>query len=216
MSFYKGFGKRAFDLAAASAALLVLAPVLVVVAIAVAFRLGTPVLFSQQRTGHQRRPFFIKKFRSMTDECDERGQPLPDERRLTPFGIALRSTSLDELPALLNIIRGEMSIVGPRPFHHRYLARYNEEQLRRFEVRPGLTGWSMVNGRNALTWEEKFALDIWYVDRVSFLLDLKIIFMTIAKVLKREGINSDEHATMPEFLGNKPNPAHSEMPPAAR
>jgi sugar transferase EpsL len=204
MSFYKAYGKRAFDLVCASAALLILAPVLLVVAVVVALRLGTPVLFSQQRTGHHRQPFFIHKFRSMTDERDERGQLLPDERRLTRFGIALRSTSLDELPALLNIIKGEMSIVGPRPFLHRYLERYNEEQLRRFEVRPGLTGWSMINGRNALTWDEKFALDLWYVDRVTFALDLKIIVRTVAKVLKREGINSDEHATMPEFIGTKP------------
>jgi sugar transferase EpsL len=205
MSFYKAYGKRAFDLVCASAALLILAPVLLVVAVVVALRLGTPVLFSQQRTGHHRQPFFIHKFRSMTDERDERGQLLPDERRLTRFGIALRSTSLDELPALLNIIKGEMSIVGPRPFLHRYLERYNEEQLRRFEVRPGLTGWSMINGRNALTWDEKFALDLWYVDRVTFALDLKIIVRTVAKVLKREGINSDEHATMPEFIGTKPS-----------
>lgn len=203
MSFYRKYGKRAFDLAAASAALLALTPVLAVVAIVVAVRLGTPVLFSQERTGHRHRPFLIHKFRSMTDERDEHGQLLSDERRLTPFGITLRSTSLDELPALLNIIKGEMSIVGPRPFVHRYFDRYNEEQLRRFEVRPGLTGWSMINGRNAITWEEKFALDLWYVDRVSFLLDLKIIFMTVAKVLNREGINSDQHATMPEFVGNK-------------
>lgn len=167
----------------------------------IASKLGRPVLFWQERTGWRRRPFHIIKFRSMLDAVDEHGHVLPDEERLTPFGHRLRASSLDELPGLWNILRGEMSIVGPRPFIHQYDKLYSKEQAKRFEVRPGITGWAQVNGRNALTWPEKFALDVWYVENQTFLLDLKIILATVRGLFARHGINAADAATMPPFRG---------------
>ena len=193
--------KRAFDVAAAAVGLVVLSPVLAGVALAVRLRLGAPVLFRQERPGLHGRPFIMLKFRTMTDARDAAGRLLPDAERLTPLGRLLRSTSLDELPELWNVLRGDMSLVGPRPLLVRYLDRYTPEQARRHEVRPGLTGWAQVNGRNALTWEEKFALDVWYVDHASLALDLKILLLTLRRVLAREGISAAGEATMPEFTG---------------
>jgi lipopolysaccharide/colanic/teichoic acid biosynthesis glycosyltransferase len=201
MSFYDRYGKRAFDVVAASGALVVLSPLLLALAVAIALALGQPVLFRQQRTGQGRRAFHIVKFRSMLDAVDADGHALPDEVRLTRFGRFLRSTSLDELPGLFNILRGEMSIVGPRPFVHVYDPLYSPEQARRFLVRPGITGWAQINGRNAISWPQKFALDVWYVDHRSFALDLRIIAATIAKVFARHGINSEEATTMLPFRG---------------
>jgi sugar transferase EpsL len=201
--FYRYVGKRMLDIVAAAVALIILWPVLVVLAVLVNTRLSTPVLFKQQRPGLHGRPFTIYKFRTMMDARDTDGQLLPDAERLTTFGRFLRSTSLDELPELLNVLKGEMSLVGPRPLLMQYLERYTSEQARRHEVRPGITGWGQVNGRNALTWEQKFELDVWYVDHVSFRLDLKILLLTVGKVLKREGIAQQGHATMEEFFGSK-------------
>ncbi|MFN3597237.1 MAG: sugar transferase [Rubricoccaceae bacterium] len=193
--------KRLFDIVCAALGLLVLAPVLGAVALAVRVKLGSPVLFRQTRPGLSGRPFEMVKFRTMTDARDAQGRLLPDAERLTAFGRFLRSTSLDELPELWNVLRGEMSLVGPRPLLMQYLERYSPEQARRHEVRPGITGWAQVNGRNALSWEEKFALDVWYVDHQSFALDLRILWMTVRKVLAREGISAESSATMPEFTG---------------
>lgn len=193
--------KRAFDLLATGAALLLLSPLLIGLSAAIAIRLGRPVFFRQERTGFRRRPFHIIKFRSMLDAVDEQGRVLPDEERLTPFGHWLRAWSLDELPGLFNILKGEMSVVGPRPFVHVYDELYSPEQARRFAVRPGITGWAQVNGRNAISWPEKFALDVWYVDNRSFALDMKIILLTLRSVFARHGINSEEAATMPPFRG---------------
>lgn len=201
MSFYRRFGKRMFDLATCVPALLVLALPLAALAALVAIKLGRPVLFLQQRTGWKRRPFHIFKFRSMLDSTDASGRPLPDEQRLTRFGHFLRDWSLDELPSLWNIVRGDMSVVGPRPFMHEYDPLYSPQQARRFEVRPGITGWAQINGRNTISWPEKFALDVWYVDRVSFALDLRILAMTLGKVFGRHDINSAAAATMPLFRG---------------
>ncbi|HEX8572081.1 MAG TPA: sugar transferase [Allosphingosinicella sp.] len=206
MSLYKAFGKRGLDLAAAGAALILLSPLLLMVAAAVAIKLGRPVLFAQQRTGWKKRPFRILKFRSMLDARDPEGRPLPDEQRLTRFGSWLRAWSLDELPSLINILRGEMSLVGPRPLLPQYDELYTPKQARRFEVRPGVTGWAQVNGRNAIGWSEKFAYDRWYVDHQSFALDLKILAITVARVLSRHGINSSEAATMPLFRGAPDEP----------
>jgi len=167
----------------------------------VALLLGTPVLFRQQRPGLGGRPFWLLKFRTMTEARDARGNLLPDAARLTAFGRFLRATSLDELPELLNVLKGDMSLVGPRPLLMQYLDRYTPEQARRHEVRPGITGWAQVNGRNAITWEEKFKLDVWYVDNWSLWLDIKIIFMTVWKIFKREGISQPGQATMEEFRG---------------
>ncbi|MDW8226777.1 MAG: sugar transferase [Anaerolineales bacterium] len=164
---------------------------------------GSPVIFRQQRAGYKGRPFWIYKFRTMTDRTGPDGHLLPDEERLTPLGRFLRSTSLDELPELINVLRGEMSLVGPRPLFVKYLERYSPEQMRRHDVVPGITGWAQVNGRNAISWPEKFALDLWYVDHWSFWLDLKILWMTFWKTLKREGISQPGHATMEEFMGNE-------------
>ena len=205
MSLYKRFGKRAFDLVAASGAAILLAPLILLVAVVVAAKLGRPVLFVQQRSGRRGRPFRIVKFRSMLDASDASGQLLPDEDRLTPFGQWLRASSLDEVPALWNVLKGEMSIVGPRPLHTHYDALYSPRQARRLEVRPGITGWAQVNGRNAISWPEKFDLDVWYVDRQSFRLDLKIIFTTVRAVVLRDGINASDAATMPYFRG-EPGP----------
>lgn len=193
--------KKALDLLIASLLCLLLLPLVAAIAFLARLRLGSPVLFRQQRAGHLGKPFFLIKFRSMTDEKDASGRLLPDEKRLTRFGRFLRNTSLDELPGLINVLKGDMSLVGPRPLFLHYLERYSPEQGRRHEVLPGITGWSQVNGRNALTWEEKFALDVWYVDHVGFLLDLRILLLTLAKILKREGIAQPGQATMQEFLG---------------
>ncbi len=195
--------KRIIDLLLSGLALLVLSPVYLVLAVLVRRRLGSPVIFSQQRPGRNGRIFEMYKFRSMTDARNAEGELLPDEYRLTEFGKKLRATSLDELPELWNIFKGDMSIVGPRPLLVRYLPRYNERQKHRHDVRPGLTGWAQVNGRNAISWEQKFAYDVEYVEKESFLLDLKIILMTVGKVLHRSGINQDGNATMEEFMGTK-------------
>lgn len=201
--FYFRHGKRWFDLALAVPALVILSPVIGIVAVLVHSKLGTPVFFRQERPGLQGHPFYMTKFRTMTDKCDTDGSLLPDAERLTSFGRLLRNTSLDELPELWNVIVGDMSLVGPRPLLTRYLDRYTVEQMRRHEVRPGITGWAQVNGRNAIVWEDKFALDVWYVDNLSWRLDTKIILMTIFKVIKRDGINQGGQATAEEFLGNK-------------
>ena len=194
--------KRTFDLLAATLGLIVISPLLLVLAVLVWIIHGWPVLFRQQRAGYKGKPFFMFKFRTMTDRIASDGSLLPDAERLTPFGRFLRSASLDELPELLNILRGEMSLVGPRPLFFRYLERYSPEQMRRHDVLPGITGRAQVNGRNALTWEEKFKFDVWYVDHWSFWLDIKILLMTLWKAFKREGISQPGHATMEEFKGN--------------
>lgn len=181
--------------------LIVLSPVLVVTAILVRIKLGSPVLFTQQRPGLLGQPFYVYKFRTMTEQRGADGLFLPDEVRLTPFGKLMRRLSLDELPQLLNVIKGDLSLVGPRPLLMQYLPLYSPEQARRHEVRPGITGWAQVNGRNAISWEEKFVLDVWYVDHQSFWLDLKILWMTFNKVFKREGISQEGQATMEVFRG---------------
>jgi lipopolysaccharide/colanic/teichoic acid biosynthesis glycosyltransferase len=195
--------KRLFDLLAAGLLLLLVSPLLLLVAMLVRLQQGKPVLFGQKRPGYHGRPFFIYKFRSMTDTHDADGRLLPDADRLTRLGKFLRASSLDELPELLNVLRGEMSLVGPRPLLMQYLERYSPEQARRHEVYPGITGWAQVNGRNALSWDDKFRLDVWYVDHWCFWLDIKILFLTFWKVFKREGISQPGHATAEEFMGNK-------------
>jgi len=201
-NFHSACGKRLFDLALTVPALVLLSPVLVVLSLLVRLKLGSPVLFRQMRPGLNEKPFNMLKFRTMTNARDKDGNLLPDEQRLTAFGRFLRSTSLDELPELFNVVKGDMSLVGPRPLLMQYLERYSPEQARRHEVKPGLTGWAQVNGRNAITWEEKFKLDVWYVDNWSLWLDIKIIAMTIWKILKREGISQPGQATMEEFKGS--------------
>lgn len=193
--------KRAFDVALTLPALVVLSPVFALVALAVRASLGSPVIFRQQRPGKHERPFTLYKFRTMRDARDAQGALLPDARRLTRLGAFLRATSLDELPELINVLRGDMSLVGPRPLLMEYLPLYSPEQRRRHDVYPGVTGWAQVNGRNALTWREKFALDIEYVDRVSFGLDLRILLLTIASVVRSEGISHSGHVTMQPFRG---------------
>lgn len=200
-TFYETYIKRLMDIVLSGVALIGLSPVLLVTAILVRTKLGSPVIFHQDRPGKDEKIFRLYKFRSMTDERDEKGDLLPDEVRLTRFGKLLRSTSLDELPELWNILRGDMSIVGPRPLLVKYLPLYNEEQRHRHDVLPGLTGWAQVHGRNALTWEEKFRLDVWYVEHLSFWVDVKTIFLTVKNVLRREGISSGTAATMEEFVG---------------
>jgi len=195
--------KRIFDIAASGVALLLLSPVILVVAIQIRRKLGAPVLFCQIRPGKDGKPFQMIKFRTMKDAVDSAGNPLPDAERMTPFGQFLRATSLDELPELWNVLKGEMSLVGPRPLLMEYLPLYSKEQYRRHEVRPGVTGWAQVNGRNAISWEDKFKLDVWYVDNQSFLLDLKILFLTVKKVLVRDGISGEGEATMSKFTGNQ-------------
>ena len=199
--FYERRGKRTFDVLAAGTALIVLLPVQGIVAVLVRRNLGSPVLFRQVRPGLDGQPFEILKFRTMTDGVDVKGDPLPDEVRLTRFGQVLRSTSLDELPELWNVVKGDMSLVGPRPLLMKYLPLYTSEQARRHDVRPGVTGWAQVNGRNNADWHEKLAMDTWYVDNVSFLLDMKILVRTVAAVFARDGISADGHATAPEFTG---------------
>jgi lipopolysaccharide/colanic/teichoic acid biosynthesis glycosyltransferase len=199
---YKRFVKRPMDFILSLMALIVLSPVLLIIAVLVRMKLGSPVIFRQARPGMNEKIFTLYKFRTMTDAKDANGNLLPDEVRLTRFGKLLRSTSLDELPELINILKGDMSIVGPRPLLVQYLPLYNEKQKRRHEVRPGLTGLAQVNGRNAITWEEKFNLDVEYVDNITFLGDWKIIFKTVAKVFAREGISSENAATMEYFEGS--------------
>jgi lipopolysaccharide/colanic/teichoic acid biosynthesis glycosyltransferase len=199
-------GKRVFDVVVAATLLVVLSPVLLVVALAVWAQLGTPVLFRQTRPGRGGRPFTLLKFRTMNNDCDASGVLLPDEARLTAVGRFLRRMSLDELPELVNVLRADMSLVGPRPLLMDYVPRYTPEQWRRHDVRPGITGWAQVNGRNALSWDEKFALDVWYVDHRSFRLDLDILVRTAREVLSGHGVSSKDHATMPPFQGSRPDP----------
>lgn len=195
--------KRCFDLLTSSVALLSLFPVILATAILVRIKLGSPVFFRQTRPGRNGKPFQMIKFRTMLDAVDEQGKPLPDSERMTSFGQFLRSSSLDELPELWNVLKGEMSLVGPRPLLMEYLPLYSEEQYRRHEVRPGVTGWAQVNGRNAISWEDKFKLDVWYVDNRSLWLDVKILFLTVKKVLVRDGISGEGEATMSKFTGNQ-------------
>lgn len=193
--------KRIFDICFSLSGILVLSPLLLVLSLLVRYKLGSPVLFRQHRPGTGGESFVMYKFRTMRDSVDASGHPLPDSERMTDFGGTLRATSLDELPALCNVLKGDMSLVGPRPLLMEYLPLYNAEQARRHEVRPGITGWAQVNGRNAITWEEKFELDVWYVDNQSFWLDMKILFMTVRKVLVREGITGEGEATVSKFTG---------------
>lgn len=195
--------KRLLDILLALIALSLLWPVMLIIALLIRCKLGTPVIFHQIRPGYLGRPFKIYKFRSMTDTRDTQGVLLPDAERLTPFGKLLRASSLDELPNLWVILKGDMSLVGPRPLLMEYLPLYNDEQEKRHRVKPGLTGWAQVNGRNAISWEEKFALDVWYVEHQGLWLDLKILAMTVKKILVRDGINAAGDATMPKFTGNK-------------
>jgi sugar transferase EpsL len=194
--------KRTFDLIVSFILLICLSPLILIVALAVKIKLGTPILFKQQRPGLYGKPFNLYKFRTMTAEKDQYGKFLPDYIRLTAFGKLMRKYSLDELPQLFNVLKGDISLVGPRPLLMEYLALYTEEQSRRHHVKPGITGWAQINGRNAISWEEKFKLDVWYVDHHSFLLDLKIMFFTIVKVVKTEGINQPGEATIESFKGN--------------
>lgn len=198
---YRKYIKRLLDIAVSLCGIIVLSPVYLILAILVRVKLGTPVIFKQDRPGKGEKIFRLYKFRSMTDEKDESGNLLPDEVRLTPFGKKLRSTSLDELPELFNILKGDMSLIGPRPLLVRYLPRYNEFQRHRHDVRPGLTGLAQINGRNAITWEKKFEYDVEYVNKLSFALDARIFIGTVRAVLKREGISGENNATMEEFMG---------------
>jgi sugar transferase EpsL len=196
---YRKAGKRVFDLALGIPLLLMLSPIVAVVAIAIHFKLGKGVFYRQTRAGRHGRAIELYKFRTMTNDCDEAGNLLPDELRLTTFGAWLRKLSLDELPQLWNVLRGDISLVGPRPLLMRYVPRYTPRQFRRHDVLPGITGWAQVNGRNAISWDEKFELDNWYVDHVGFWLDIRIVARTVWRVLKPNNINADGHATMPEF-----------------
>ncbi|MBB1298273.1 sugar transferase [Pseudoalteromonas sp. SR41-7] len=194
--------KRIIDFLIALWALLFLLPVILVVAIFIRFKLGSPILFTQDRPGLNGKVFKMMKFRSMLDAKDKHGNLLPDNERMTKFGAFLRSTSLDELPGLFNVIKGDMSLVGPRPLLVQYLPLYSSEQAKRHNVRPGITGWAQVNGRNAISWDEKFKLDVWYVENQSFLLDIKILLLTVKKVFVREGISADGHVTIEPFKGS--------------
>ena len=194
--------KKYSDMLLSLAALFVLSPLLFLIALGIRKDLGSPVLFRQWRPGLHGKPFLMLKFRTMRNETSSDGALLSDEERLTPWGNKLRSTSLDELPELINVVRGEMSLVGPRPLLMRYVPRYTPEQARRHDVLPGITGWAQIHGRNAISWEDKFRLDTWYVDNWSLWLDIRILVMTLQKVWKREGISAENHATMPEFMGN--------------
>ena len=196
------FFKRLFDIVASASGLIFLSPVFLILIYLIRKNLGEPVFFTQERPGKDGKPFKMIKFRSMRDAVDKDGNPLPDSERLTPFGKRLRATSLDELPELWNVLKGDMSLVGPRPLLMSYLPLYNEFQFRRHEMKPGVTGWAQVNGRNALSWDEKFAHDIWYIDHYSFWLDMKILFLTVKKVFIKEGISAEGEATMPYFTGN--------------
>ncbi|EOB6641729.1 sugar transferase [Vibrio vulnificus CladeA-yb158] len=194
--------KRLFDFLVSLTALILLSPIIALVAWKIRKNLGSPVLFRQIRPGLNGKPFEMVKFRTMKDAVDGQGNPLPDSERMTPFGDKLRSSSLDELPELWNVLKGEMSLVGPRPLLMQYLPLYSPEQARRHEVRPGVTGWAQINGRNAISWEDKFKLDVWYVDNRSFWLDLKVLLLTVRKVLIKEGISAQGEVTMPPFKGN--------------
>ncbi|WP_432613154.1 sugar transferase [Halobacillus litoralis] len=198
--------KRTLDFIVSTAAVTVLSVPIAVTAVIVKRKLGSPVIFKQERPGLNGNPFHVYKFRTMTDECDENGDLLPDDVRLTKTGKTIRKLSLDELPQLFNVIKGDLSLVGPRPLLMEYLGLYNSEQARRHEVKPGITGWAQVNGRNAITWEEKFKLDVWYVNNQSFWLDLKILMLTVLKVFKTEGINQKGQATMSKFKGTHERP----------
>ncbi|ELA9371040.1 sugar transferase [Vibrio parahaemolyticus] len=191
------------DVVLSFVALITLSPIIVLVAWKIRKNLGSPVLFRQTRPGLNGKPFEMVKFRTMKDAVDQQGSPLPDSERMTPFGDKLRNSSLDELPELWNVLKGEMSLVGPRPLLMQYLPLYSKEQSRRHDVRPGVTGWAQVNGRNAISWEEKFKLDVWYVENQSFWLDIKIIFLTVKKVLVKEGISADGHSTIEPFTGQE-------------
>lgn len=199
---YRNFLKRQIDLFVSILMLVLVSPLLLVIILLTYFRIGPPIIFRQERPGQGSLPFEILKFRTMLNKRDQANLLLPDSQRLTDIGRFLRSTSLDEFPELINVIKGDMSLVGPRPLLMKYLGRYTKEQMRRHEVRPGITGWAQVNGRNAITWEQKFELDVWYVDNYSFWLDIKIIFLTFWKSLTREGINQPGQATAEEFLGS--------------
>lgn len=194
--------KRLFDLVLSLVLLILFAPVMIILVLIVKMKMGSPVVFRQQRPGLQGRLFYLYKFRTMSDARNESGELLSDQMRLTRIGNLMRKTSLDELPQLINVVRGELSFVGPRPLLMQYLGRYSHEQARRHEVKPGITGWAQVNGRNAISWEEKFALDVWYVDHRSFLLDLKILWLTLLKVVRAEGISGEGSVTMNEFMGS--------------
>lgn len=195
--------KRFFDFLVTLLALFVLLPVMLLVAILVKFKLGAPILFTQERPGMHGKIFKMMKFRTMLDAKDKQGNLLPDNKRMIPFGAFLRSSSLDELPGLFNVIKGDMSLVGPRPLLIQYLPLYTNDQARRHEVRPGITGWAQVNGRNTISWEQKFKLDVWYVDNQSLFLDIKILLLTVKKVFVREGISADGHVTIEPFKGSK-------------
>ncbi len=193
--------KRLFDFCASLCGLILLSPIIALVAWKIRKNLGSPVLFRQTRPGLNGKPFEMVKFRTMKDAVDAQGNPLPDSERMTPFGDKLRNSSLDELPELWNVLKGEMSLVGPRPLLMQYLPLYSKEQARRHDVRPGVTGWAQINGRNAISWEDKFKLDVWYVDNSSLLLDIKILFLTVKKVFVKEGISADGHVTIEPFTG---------------
>ena len=195
--------KRIFDILVSLLILVFFFPLYLIVAIAIRWKLGRPVLYQQERAGQFGTPFKLYKFRTMTGATDPNGIFLPDHERLTPLGRFLRNTSLDELPEIWNVVRGEMSLVGPRPLLVRYIPRYNSEQLRRLEVKPGVTGWAQIHGRNALSWEDKFKEDVWYVNHRSFWLDIKILAITAVKIIQQEGISAKGHATMPEFYGSQ-------------
>jgi len=200
-NLYKKYGKRLFDLGLTLSAMTVLFPLMVCVALLIKAKLGRPVMFRQVRPGLRGLSFTIYKFRTMTDTRDGQGNLLPDEMRLTRLGELLRASSVDELPELFNVIKGDMSLVGPRPLRMEYLTLYSAEQARRHEVRPGITGWAQINGRNATTWPRRLKMDVWYVENHNFSLDIKILCLTVFKVLKREGISNERHATMPPFQG---------------
>jgi sugar transferase EpsL len=194
--------KRVFDFCIAAIGLLLISPALVLLALLIKLKLGYPIIYKQQRPGFDGKPFTLYKYRTMSNTRDKYGNLLPDAQRIPPFGNFLRSTSLDELPELFNVLKGDMSLVGPRPLLMQYLDRYSPEQKRRHEVRPGVTGWAQINGRNAISWQERFALDVWYVDHKSFFLDIKILFLTVGAVLTRKNVTPPGQATIQEFMGN--------------
>ncbi|MBG9614832.1 sugar transferase [Bacillus cereus] len=195
--------KRLFDVLVSSILIVLALPILLILAILIRVNLGSPIIFKQQRPGMYGKPFYLYKFRSMSDGRDKEGNLLPNHMRMTKFGNVIRKFSLDELPQLINVLKGDISLVGPRPLLMEYLNLYTKEQARRHEVRPGITGWAQVNGRNAISWEEKFELDVWYVNNHSFILDMKILFLTALKVVRTEGVNKSENITMPKFTGTK-------------